>query len=134
MILHLSVLKLMPHFSAHSHSYQNSLSRSRIRILTSPALDLNLDPQHGQVRYGTVDNYTVLSFKGFGFTLLHQQHQLKTNPRGSVADLNPGCSAFLDPWIRNTGWVKNQDLDPGSGSGMNNLDHISECLKTIFFG
>jgi hypothetical protein len=24
--------------------------------------------------------------------------------------------------------------DPGSGSGMNNPDHISESLETIFFG
>jgi hypothetical protein len=27
---------------------------------------------------------------------------------------------------------KNQDPYPGSGSGMNSLDHISECLETIF--
>jgi hypothetical protein len=32
----------------------------------------------------------------------------------------------LDP-----GWVKNQD--PGSGSGMNIPDHISESLETIFW-
>jgi hypothetical protein len=32
----------------------------------------------------------------------------------------------LDP-----GWVKNQDPDPGSGSWMNNPDHISQSLKTI---
>jgi hypothetical protein len=28
---------------------------------------------------------------------------------------------------------KNQDSDPGSGSGMNNPDHISESLQTIFW-
>ncbi len=28
---------------------------------------------------------------------------------------------------------KNQDPDPGSGSGMNNPDHISESLETIFW-
>jgi hypothetical protein len=32
---------------------------------------------------------------------------------------------------RDPGWVKNPD--PGSGSGMNNLDHISESLETIFW-
>jgi hypothetical protein len=32
------------------------------------------------------------------------------------------------PWIRDLGWVKNQE----SGSGMNNLDHISESLEVIF--
>jgi hypothetical protein len=30
------------------------------------------------------------------------------------------------------GWVKNQDPDPGSGSGMNIPDNISESLETIF--
>jgi hypothetical protein len=33
--------------------------------------------------------------------------------------------------IRDPGWVKN--LDPRSGSGMNNPDHISESLETIFW-
>jgi hypothetical protein len=28
--------------------------------------------------------------------------------------------------------VKNQDQDPGSGYGMNNPNHISESLETIF--
>jgi hypothetical protein len=32
--------------------------------------------------------------------------------------------------IRDPGWVKNQD--PGSGSGMNNPDHISKILESIF--
>ncbi len=30
-------------------------------------------------------------------------------------------------------WVKNQDPDPGSGSGMNIPNHISESLGTIFW-
>jgi hypothetical protein len=48
----------------------------------------------------------------------------------SVAD--PRSGAFLTPGsgIRCPGWVKNQD--PGSGSGMNILDHIFESLQTIF--
>jgi hypothetical protein len=33
----------------------------------------------------------------------------------------------------NPGWVKNQGPDPGSRSGMNNPDHISESLETIFW-
>jgi hypothetical protein len=34
---------------------------------------------------------------------------------------------LFDPWIRDPGWVKKS----GSGSGMNNQDHISESLQTI---
>ncbi len=36
----------------------------------------------------------------------------------------------LDP---GSGWVKNQDPDPGAGSWMNNPDHISESLETLFW-
>ncbi len=39
--------------------------------------------------------------------------------------------------IRDPGWVKIRmlirDPDPGSGSGMNDPDHISESLETIFW-
>jgi hypothetical protein len=35
-------------------------------------------------------------------------------------------------WIRDTGWIKNHDPDPGSGSGMNILDQISKSLETIW--
>ncbi len=45
-----------------------------------------------------------------------------------------GIRCLFDPWIRDTGWEKSQDLDPGYGSGMNNPDHISESLETIFLG
>ncbi len=38
---------------------------------------------------------------------------------------------LFDPWIRDPGWVTYQD--PGYGSGMNNQDHISECLETFFW-
>jgi hypothetical protein len=48
----------------------------------------------------------------------------------SVAD--PGIRCLFDPWIRDPGWVKDQDPDPGSGYGMNIPDHISESLETIF--
>jgi hypothetical protein len=34
-----------------------------------------------------------------------------------------GIRYIFDPWIRDPGWVKSQDPDPGSG--MNNPDHIS---------
>jgi hypothetical protein len=40
---------------------------------------------------------------------------------------------LFDPWIRDLGWVKNQDLDLGYESGMKNPDHISKCLETIFW-
>ncbi len=39
---------------------------------------------------------------------------------------------LLDPWIRDPGWVKNQDPDPGSEPGMKNPDHITESLEKIF--
>jgi hypothetical protein len=41
--------------------------------------------------------------------------------------LTPG-SGIWDP-----GWVKFKDPNPGSGSGMNNPDHIFESLETIFW-
>ncbi len=41
----------------------------------------------------------------------------------TIADPDPTSSALLAPCIRD-----------GSGSGINNPDHISECLESIFFG
>jgi hypothetical protein len=68
---------------------------------------------------------------------------LRNREKSTVAEPDPGPFWPLDP-----GWVKNQDPDPGSyafltpgsgigkksgsGSGMNNPDHISESLETIF--
>jgi hypothetical protein len=47
-----------------------------------------------------------------------------------VADPEPGSGirCLFDPCIRDPGWVKKS----GSGSGMNDPDHISESLETIF--
>ncbi len=45
---------------------------------------------------------------------------MKTITGGSVEDPDPGSGTFLTLWIR------------GSGSGINNPDHISESLETIF--
>jgi hypothetical protein len=42
-----------------------------------------------------------------------------------------GILCLFDPWIRDLGWVKSRS-DPGSGSGMNIPDHISESLESIF--
>jgi len=55
--------------------------------------------------------------------------------RDSVADPDPGSRTWclFAPWIRDPRWVNNQDPDTGSGSGMNNPDHIFESLKTIFW-
>jgi hypothetical protein len=39
-----------------------------------------------------------------------------------------GIRCFFDPWIQDPGWVKKSE----SGTGMNNPDHISESLETIF--
>jgi hypothetical protein len=47
-----------------------------------------------------------------------------------------GIRCLFDPWIRDPEWVKSKDPDPGSGSsgsGMNNPDHVSESLETIFW-
>jgi hypothetical protein len=53
----------------------------------------------------------------------------------SVADPDPVSGPFLTPvsGIRDPGWVKNQDTDLGSGSGMSNPDPISESLEAIFW-
>ncbi len=45
----------------------------------------------------------------------------------SVAD--PGSGAFFDP-ASEIRVGKNQDQEPGSRSGMNILDHISQILET----
>jgi hypothetical protein len=47
-----------------------------------------------------------------------------------VADPDPGSGAFLTP---GSGMGKKSGPDPGSGSRMNNRDHISEILETIFW-
>ncbi len=44
-----------------------------------------------------------------------------------VVNTNERCS-IADP---DSGWVENQDPDPGYGSWMNILDHISERLETF---
>jgi hypothetical protein len=59
---------------------------------------------------------------GFGFS-----KKAVPSPSTSVADPDPGSGAFLTPG------VKNQDLYPGSGSGINILDGICESLETIFW-
>jgi hypothetical protein len=38
---------------------------------------------------------------------------------------------LFDPWIRDSKWVKNQGS--GSGSGINNPDHISESKETVLW-
>jgi hypothetical protein len=52
----------------------------------------------------------------------------------SVADTDPGCGIrfLFDSWIRDPGWVKNQDPSSGSGSEMNNPDHIFKSLDQYF--
>jgi hypothetical protein len=40
-----------------------------------------------------------------------------------------GIWSLFDPRIRDPGWV----LSPDPGSGMNNPDHMSESLETIFW-
>jgi hypothetical protein len=44
----------------------------------------------------------------------------------SVANPDLGSGVFLTP-------VSGMGIKSGSGSGMNNPDHISECLETIFW-
>ncbi len=60
----------------------------------------------------------------------------------SVADPDTGSGirCLFDPWIRDPEWVKKSGSGSemgrksGSGFGMNNPDHISESLETIFLG
>jgi hypothetical protein len=40
---------------------------------------------------------------------------------------------LFETWIRDLGWVKKQEPDPGSVSGMINPDHISELLLETNF-
>jgi hypothetical protein len=51
-------------------------------------------------------------------------------PRDPVPFLPRDPVPFL---LWDPGWVKNQDPDPTSGSGVNILDHISGSLETIFW-
>ncbi len=51
----------------------------------------------------------------------------------NVAAADPGSGSFLYPLIRHPGWAKIQDPDPGSTSGMNIPDLISESLETSFW-
>jgi hypothetical protein len=50
---------------------------------------------------------------------------------GSVTDPDQGSGAFLTP---GSGMGKKSGSGPGSGSEMNNPDHISESLESIFWG
>jgi hypothetical protein len=56
------------------------------------------------------------------------QHQ----PHIRIIVLGPAkwIRCLFDIWIRNPGWIKNQD--PDTGSGMKIPDQISESLDTIF--
>jgi hypothetical protein len=49
-----------------------------------------------------------------------------------IRDPESGIRCLFYPRIRDTGWVKSQDLDPGYR--MNNSDHITKSLETIFGG
>ncbi len=62
----------------------------------------------------------------------HRKGSLCTSPLPIVRCCGSGILCPFDPWIRDLGWVKNQDTNPGSGSEMNNPDHISESLETIW--
>jgi hypothetical protein len=68
-------------------------------------------------------DFFQLYFSQFFATKTLDADSLKIlDPDSSVADPDPGSGAFLTPWIRDPGWVKSKDLDPGTG--MNNPDHI----------
>jgi hypothetical protein len=45
-----------------------------------------------------------------------------------------GIRCLFAPWILDPGWVKSQDPDLGSGSWMNNPNHISLELRNHFLG
>ncbi len=60
--------------------------------------------------------------------LYHTSHRSRCQPV-LVSTWTTMIRFLFDPWIRDLVWVKNKN----SGSGMNNPDHISEGLETIFW-
>jgi hypothetical protein len=78
--------------------------------------------------------FTIGSLQ-WGFYLSYNWQTVKNKkkipPVHAVLRVRNRC--LFDPWIRDPGWVKNQDPDPRSGSGMNIPDHISFSLETIFW-
>jgi hypothetical protein len=40
---------------------------------------------------------------------------------------------LFDPWIQDPGCVKNQNPEPGYGTGMNSPDYISESFEVILW-
>jgi hypothetical protein len=82
---------------------------------------LNPDPPKVKANRQAVMN--LLSSYIFDKTTMVSNSLLKS----SVAD--QGSSAVLTPWIRDPGWVKNQDPDPG----LNIPEHIFGSLETILW-
>ncbi len=58
-------------------------------------------------------------------------YRIKSDPE-PFGLVGSGSDLFLPVADPDPGWVKNQDPDTGSRSGMNIPDHISESLETIF--
>jgi hypothetical protein len=71
----------------------------------------------------------ILTFLDF-FLMLKKQELLQFKMQ--CCEFGSGIRCLFELWIRDPGWVKKQDLDPRSGSGMNNPDHFSESLETSF--
>jgi hypothetical protein len=75
--------------------------------------DINANPA------GVVGSTASMSDKA-----LTQLHKLQVK----IQCCEYGIRCLFYPWIRDPGWVKSQDPDPG----MNKPDPISESLETIF--
>jgi hypothetical protein len=76
-------------------------------------------------------NVREMSFLGHILDICDTIQYTCKNNTGTVYDFTgtqccgsgSGIRCLFDPWIRDPGWVKSKDPDPGSGT--NNPDHIS---------
>jgi hypothetical protein len=64
---------------------------------------------------------------------LENDSEVSVNLASQFCGSGFGIRFLFDPWIRD-GYQNRGDSLPGSGSGMNNPDHISESLEKFFLG
>jgi WD40 repeat protein len=103
---------------------------------TGPVRCIYFHPEGDCLFSGTVDGLRVHGWepsRTFDSLGTGGAHEILSRPTQCCVS-GSGIRCLFDPWIRDLGWVKKLDLDPGSGSRMNSPDHISESLENNFFG